>query len=124
MQKYLILFLCFLSSGSAQTKPAAPVYEPTEIQRLRLENAQLRVQLIGTAIQPLQQRYQEQLMILAKLCEEVRKENKWPQDIECDVRTLQFVPRPKPEATPIPVPPPVAPTPVPTPAGGHAKKGD
>lgn len=132
MRRYFIVLLLCAASAFAQNKqPIGPpaeaahgdtcdittnpqtctFYVPSEIQRLKLENAQLKLALIGAQIQPLQAKWQEQMAVLGQLCEAVRKENKWPENVKCDAGTLKFAeaaqPRPagQPGRQPVPAPP-------------------
>jgi hypothetical protein len=106
---HCMMLLCVAAS---QDKPPVgppaptPAYEPSEGQRLKLENAQLKALVIALQIQPLEQKRQEQVKALSDLCETIRKENKWPDNIKCDLSTLKFAPeQPKVERQPVPPPP-------------------
>lgn len=111
IMKQFILFVLCAASLFAQDKPA-PTYEPSEIQRLKLENAQLKLLVIALQIQPLEQKRQEQYSALLQACEAIRKENKWPENVKCDPATLKFqAEAPKVERAPIPPPPSSPPKP-------------
>jgi hypothetical protein len=87
---YLVITVQCLAQ--AQIGPPAPIptYEPTELQQLKLENERYKLIIIALQIAPLEQQRKEQLATLNQLCETIRKENKWPEDIKCDLTTLKF----------------------------------
>lgn len=103
MKHFIVLIFAVASAiGWAQNKPqieppaqqskaaALLTYEPSEIQKLRLENAQLKLVVVALQIQPLEQKRQEQLAALSELCAAIVKENHWPDNVKCDPATLKF----------------------------------
>lgn len=116
MKRCLLCVVLFGCVALAQDKkpigPPAPSgqvptsYEPSELQRLKLENAQQKIIIIALQIQPLEQKRQEQIAALSQLCETIRKENHWPDDVKCEPASLKFsAVAPKPERPPVPPPP-------------------
>jgi hypothetical protein len=78
------------STASRDRSTALLTYEPSELQKLRLENAQLKLVVVALQIQPLEQKRQEQLAALSELCQAIVKENHWPDNVKCDPATLKF----------------------------------
>lgn len=116
MLRHFIVLVLLAATVLGQQKPAgppaeaaqvaAPTYEPSELQRLKLENAQQKIIIIALQIQPLEQKRQEQLVALAQLCEAVRKENHWPENVKCNPSTLKFALEAPPQPrNPVPPPP-------------------
>lgn len=79
------------AGASPTTEAAVPnEYVPSEVQKLKLENAQLKLVVVALQIQPLEQKRQEQLAALSELCQAIVKENHWPDNMKCDPATLKF----------------------------------
>jgi predicted O-linked N-acetylglucosamine transferase (SPINDLY family) len=91
---------CKAAEIDANKGTKAATYEPSEIQRLKLENERYKLIIIALQIAPLEQQRKEQLATLNQLCETIRKENKWPDNIKCDLSTLKFAPVPPPPGAP------------------------
>lgn len=101
--------ICWPQSKPADTRPAAVSksdlpsssaanLEPNETQKLRLENAQLRLQLAVNQLRPAQQQYQQRLLEFFEMCDQVKKENRWDKAVTCSPETLQFSPPPPPQS--------------------------
>src|SRR5208337_3075630 len=83
------------------TPVTAPVkkseYQPTEIQRLKLENAQLRAvnaqQSWSAASMKLAeyQTFQSSVNSLVEECKNIERENRWPADVGCDINQNPIV---------------------------------
>lgn len=93
----------------AQAPPAAPPaskFEPTEVQRLKLQVAQKDAQLAQVQLQRAQVAFQAALAELDAEAGRVKAANGWPSTVQFSPDTLTFVEAPKPT-----VAPPVAPAP-------------
>jgi hypothetical protein len=88
---------------SQTAKP--PVYEPSEVQALRLQLKQRDARDALVA-------FQQAAAALNQACEAVRSENKWPVTVKCNPDTLKFA-----DSAPPPTPPAKS-----TPAAKPAKK--
>jgi hypothetical protein len=88
--------LCLSIAGFSQEKssptPAAPKqdFAPTEIQRLKLENLQLKAKLAQAEQAKAQANFQGSLNELFTYSNTVRTENKWGEDVSFDVDSLKF----------------------------------
>lgn len=100
MKTALLLFaLCLIAAaqtpgtsgaGGAGTEVLKPKFEPSEIQKLRLENAQLKLKLtIATTVQAAQNEYNQRMAEFNAVCETIKTENKWTAKATCDPSTLQ-----------------------------------
>jgi len=63
---------------------------PTETQRLKLENAQLKARLAVADVQAAQRRYGDAMTALSETGNEVIRENKWPPETQFDIDKLTF----------------------------------
>jgi len=130
----VLLVLCCLIATMGQQAPATPpapapappaaTYTPTEIQSLKLKLAQANAKVAQKDLQATQQAaqnaqaaFQQSVTALQTACDDVRKEQKWPETVQCNLDTLVFFdkpaatpPAPAP-APPAPASPPVAPVP-------------
>ena len=96
-----------------QEKPAAevkgPPYIPSEVQKLKLENAQLRAGIAQRDLTAAQKAWNEAAAALNAEAAAIKKENGWPDDLAFDFQSLKFTlpdnagldhkpgPAPKPE---------------------------
>ena len=85
----------------AQAAPAAK-FEPTEVQKLRLEVKQRDAQLAQVGLQEAQRQFRAALDNFRNEGETVKKENHWPETVQFDPQTLTFkdLPAPKPAEKP------------------------
>ena len=72
------------------TAPAPPKYEPTEIQRLRLEVKQRDAKLAQRDLADAQARFQAAVAALMAEGDAVRAANGWPKDVALNPDTLAF----------------------------------
>lgn len=76
------------AAGDRATKGAP--WTPSEMQKLRIENKQLKAGLVQREFSAVQQRWNDAVGAIKDECAAVVKENGWPQDMTCDIQTLQF----------------------------------
>jgi predicted FMN-binding regulatory protein PaiB len=92
----------FSQEKSSPTPPAkAPDFALTEVQKLRLENLQLKAKLKQNEASQAQATFQQALSELVATANSVKEANKWPNDTEFNLDTLTFSAPPppaKPEA--------------------------
>ena len=83
--RYLVLAVLLLMQ-------AGPVkeYVPTEIQMLRLQNAQKDCLLAYDRVKEAQAEYQKDLSLLNLAADTVKQENHWDQMTQFDPATLKF----------------------------------
>lgn len=88
--------LVTLVAVSLLAQGAGPhVLVPTETQRLRLENSQLKARLAVADILAAQNRYSAAMQALSNEGDAVIRENKWPENTQFDIDKLTFsAPRP------------------------------
>ena len=99
MKKLAVVVLFLIASTLGAQGVKAPEYKPTEIQSLRLQVKQKDAQIAQRDLQSAQARFQEAFAALNNEAAEVKKENKWPDDVSFDPNTLNFTaPAPKPAA--------------------------
>jgi hypothetical protein len=92
---------CFLALSQAPATP--PKLEPTETQKLKLENAQLRAQVARDRADQAANAYNATIAAFFEMCNQVKKENGWDAGVTCNISTLAFSP-PKPTPSPAPTP--------------------
>ena len=77
---------------------AAEKFEPSEVQKLKLENAQLRAGIAQRDLTAAQKAWNEAAAALNAEAAAIKKENGWPDDLAFDFQSLKFTPAPpKPE---------------------------
>jgi hypothetical protein len=86
----------------AQSPPPPPAYHPTEVQSLRLKVAQQAAQLAQVQLREAQQQFQQAMSSLSAEADKVKQENKWPEDVQFNLDSLQFTKVAKPIAQPAP----------------------
>ena len=77
------------------TAPAPSKYEPTEIQRLRLEVKQRDAKLAQRDLADAQARFQAAVAALMAEGDAVREANGWPKDVALNPDTLTFAEPPQ-----------------------------
>lgn len=92
----IALSLLLVSVAVAQAPPAAPAYQPSEVQQLRLKVAQQSAQLAQANLREAQQQFQSAVANLSAEGEKVKQENKWPADVTLNLDSLTFSVPPKP----------------------------
>lgn len=75
---------------TGSTLVPATKYEPTELQRLKLQVLQRDAQLAQVQLQRAQQAFQGALAALDAEAGEVKKSNKWPAEVQFSPDTLTF----------------------------------
>lgn len=75
----------------------AKEFKPSEVQRLRLELLQKDASIAQLHVSYAQQKLNEALQLIYKECVKVRQENNWPEDVGCDVNSLDFKQPEKPK---------------------------
>ena len=109
----VIGFLILASGVLGQAAPPADKYKPSEVQHLRLENAQLKAinaqqqlnEACGSPGTPgsLAKEFSARLQALGDEAVKVRKENNWPETVVFNNGTLTYAeqpPAPKPADPP------------------------
>src|SRR6185312_11959957 len=83
--------------AASPTPTPAPKYDMTDVQRLRLENMKLRVELAQESLAPVQREAQliqanikEAAQNFLNQCDTIKAENHWPDEVKCDFSTLTF----------------------------------
>jgi hypothetical protein len=71
-------------------------FQPNEVQQLKLENAQLKAKLALNTAQRAKELYDQAFDTLIKAVDAIKQENKWPDEVRCDVETLIFSVSPTP----------------------------
>jgi len=97
----LVGFASYKDSHAADRASKGAPWTPTENQRLRIENKQLKAGLVQREFSSVQQRWNDAVAALNAECAAVVKENEWPPDLTCDIQTLQFKEKEKPATPPI-----------------------
>lgn len=114
LRKVIVVIGLFALTGIAMMAQAPPAaappskYEPTEVQRLKLQVAQKDAQLAQVQLQRAQQAFQAALAELDAEAGRVKVANGWPSTVQFSPDTLTFVEAPKPSVAPAP-PVPTAP---------------
>jgi len=70
--------------------PAPNPYQPTEVQALKLKVAQQDAIIAQRDMQSAQQRYQNAIVALNTAAEQVKRDNKWPEDVQLNLDSLVF----------------------------------
>jgi hypothetical protein len=83
----------------------APVYVPTEIEKLQLQVKQKDAQLAQQQYQFAQAQLQSAIGSFRAQSDAIVKAHGWPSDVEVDLNTLEFSERPKPPRPGPPAPP-------------------
>ena len=72
--------------------PACPPCAPSEVQKLKIENAQLRAGIAQRDLTAAQRAWNEAAAALKAEADAIKKENGWPDDTQFDMQTLKFTP--------------------------------
>lgn len=89
----------FAQDKAAAEEKAKPPYIPSEVQKLKLENAQLRAGIAQRDLTAAQHAWNAAAGEFRAACDAIKKENSWPEDVTCDLQTLKVTePPPKPAA--------------------------
>lgn len=112
-----LLLLSFLLLASLGLSAADLV--PSESQKLKLENAQLKARISLIEAQGAASRFAEIRKAFDTTCAEVIKENKWPEGATCNPDSLAIVP---PEVKAVAPVAPTTPTKAPPPVDAKGKK--
>jgi hypothetical protein len=114
--------MAFLVVNAVTKSHAASKYVPSEIQSLKLQNAQKDVILQSVQFQQAQNAYQTTLTTYTNLAMQIKHDNKWPDNVKFDISHMTFCDNidsqgqcPAPGV--ITVSPPAAPQPAPVPQG-------
>lgn len=96
---FIVFPVAFGLSAPLQEKPpaagkAAEKFEPTEVQKLKLENAQLRAGIAQRDLTAAQRAWNEAAAALKAEADAIKKENGWPDDTQFDMQTLKFTEKP------------------------------
>src|SRR5271163_2427988 len=83
-------FLLGVALFGVQDKPKTPPFIPNEVQKLKLENAQLRAGIAQRDLTAAQRAWNEMAAAFQSTCKEIKTENNWPEDLTCDLQSLQF----------------------------------
>lgn len=107
LRKVIVVIGLFALTGIALAQApsvAAPPskFEPTEVQRLKLQVAQKDAQLAQVQLQRAQVAFQAALAELDAEAGRVKAANGWPATVQFSPDTLTFVEAPKPTAAPAP----------------------
>ena len=97
-----------LAQEKATAEAKGPPYIPSEVQKLKLENAQLRAGIAQRDLTAAQKAWNEAAAALNAEAAAIKKENGWPDDVAFDFQTLRFSPAPagqRDKDTPAPSPP-------------------
>jgi hypothetical protein len=86
----LILLFTMLVTHAFQLPAPPSKYAPTEVQRLKMELAAKDVQIA-------KMQYVSAVNALTSLGDQIRAENKWPEDVQLDLSTMTFIERKAPE---------------------------
>lgn len=91
------LLTVILSLAACRMFPQSgkPKYEPSELQKLRLQIKQKDAQMAQQNVQIANANFQQVMAVLNAEVKAVEKENKWPDTLQIDFNTMEFKPAPE-----------------------------